>query len=96
MLPFLSAVGGRPIWRGKVGDCVIAPPGEHWDDALLVEYPSRGAFERMVADPGYQAIMGLRTAALDDSRLIATRAPQHIGRLGWWLFKLFAARRDAR
>jgi uncharacterized protein (DUF1330 family) len=73
--PFLKGVGGRPIWRGKAAAVVIGPAGESWDEAILVEYPSRGAFERMVTDPGYQSIAHLRSAALADSRLIATIAP---------------------
>jgi uncharacterized protein (DUF1330 family) len=40
---------------------------------VLVEYPSVDAFRTMVADPAYAAVSIHRTAALDDSRLIATR-----------------------
>jgi uncharacterized protein (DUF1330 family) len=69
----LDAVGGRPIWLGSVVGTVIAPEGETWDDAILVEYPSRKAFLEMVARPAYQAIAVHRSAALADSRLIATR-----------------------
>jgi hypothetical protein len=32
---------------------------------LLVRYPSRAAFSRMVADPDYQRITHLRTQALE-------------------------------
>jgi uncharacterized protein (DUF1330 family) len=38
---------------------------------LLVRYPSRAAFSQMVADPQYQQITGLRTAALDEAVLQA-------------------------
>jgi hypothetical protein len=58
---------------GHVAVSVIAPEGEEWDDAVLVEYPSRKAFLDMLALPDYQAAVFHRTAALDDSRLIATR-----------------------
>jgi predicted component of type VI protein secretion system len=54
----------------------------------LVEYPSRLDFERMVTTPEYQARAALRTAALEDSRLIAITGPQHIGRVAWWLLML--------
>lgn len=70
--PLLAAVGGRPIWRGEAHAAVIAPEGEHWDEAILVEYPSRKAFLEMASSPAYQAIAHHRTAALEDSRLIAT------------------------
>jgi len=72
VLPLLAAVGGRPVWIGLVRDALIAPVGEAWDDAILVQYPSRRAFLEMVAKPAYQAAMPHRSAALADSRLIAT------------------------
>jgi len=72
VVPLLVGVGGRPIWIGLVRGTVIAPEGEAWDDAILVEYPSRKAALTMFASPEYRAIMHHRSAALADSRLIAT------------------------
>jgi len=88
VLPLLIQIGGRVVWRGKPRFVVIGPPDERWDDAILVRYPSRSAFGSMVNSPEYRAIMPFRTAALEDSRLIATTAPQSIGQLAWWLFRL--------
>jgi len=51
---------------------VIGPSEESWDEAILVEYPSRSAFVSMVTNEAYQQISEHRTAALADSRLIAT------------------------
>ena len=68
----VASVGGRMLWIGRVQCAVIAPEAERWDDAALVEYPSRKAFFEMVAQPEYQAAVPHRTAALEDSRLIAT------------------------
>ncbi len=68
----VASVGGRMLWLGRVHIAVIAPESEHWDDAALVEYPSRKAFLEMVSQPEYQAAASHRTAALEDSRLIAT------------------------
>ena len=68
----VASVAGRPIWMGSAQACVIAPKDEVWDDAVLVEYPSKEAFLKMVAMPDYQAVVFHRTAALADSRLIAT------------------------
>lgn len=70
--PLLAKAGGRPLWFGLVRGTVIAPGDESWDQAILVEYPSRKAFLDMVGSPAYQAIAPHRTAALADSRLIAT------------------------
>lgn len=88
--PMLMAVGARPIWRGKGRFVVIGPAGERWDEIILVAYPSRGAFERLVNLPGFRACAGLRSAALEDSRLIAASAPQRIGRVSWRLYSLVA------
>ncbi len=74
VLSRLASVGARPIWAGSVAATVIAPHGERWHDAILVEYPSRKAFLEMVSQPEYQAVVHHRTAALEDSRLIATKA----------------------
>ncbi len=68
----VAYVGGRVLWMGRVQGTVIAPDAEQWDDAVLVEYPSRKAFIEMVSQPEYQAATPHRTAALEDSRLIAT------------------------
>ena len=69
----VRAVGGEPVLRGLPEVAVIGPEGE-WDEVLLVRYPSRAAFLRMLADPDYRAVTVHRTAALADSRLIALRA----------------------
>jgi uncharacterized protein (DUF1330 family) len=69
---FITGVGGQVIWQGNARALVIGPPTERWDKALLVRYPSKQAFLEMVGNPGYKAIVFHRTAALEDSRLIAT------------------------
>ncbi len=74
VLPLLFEVGGQPLWMGDARAMVIGPGDESWDEVLLVQYPSRSAFLRMVKSPAYQAIMHHRTAALSDSRLVETRA----------------------
>ena len=72
VMPLLAKHGGRPIWMGLARTTLIAPEGETWDNAILVEYPTRKAFIEMTTSPEYQAIGHHRTAALADSRLIAT------------------------
>jgi len=74
---FVGEVSGKLVFMGGVESCLIAPEGEDWDAALLVQYPSRQAFIAMLSNPEYQAITFHRTAALADSRLIATTAPSH-------------------
>jgi uncharacterized protein (DUF1330 family) len=72
VIPTLTAVGGKVLWLGNVKRTVIGPDSDRWDDAILVQYPSRKAFLTMVSNPDYQSIAVHRTAALADSRLIAT------------------------
>lgn len=70
--PRVAAVGGRLVWMGAATATLIGPAEERWDDAILVEYPSKKAFVQMATDPDYVAIAVHRTAALADSRLICT------------------------
>jgi hypothetical protein len=74
---------------------LIGPSDEQWDEIILVLYPRRSSFERMLERPEYQASAQLRVAALQDSRLIAATAPQTIGRIARTLYKL-TSRRDRR
>lgn len=74
----IAAVGGRMLWLGEVRATVIGPPDERWDDAVLVEYPSKRAFVEMVQKAAYQACAVHRTAALADSRLICTQTRENL------------------
>jgi uncharacterized protein (DUF1330 family) len=76
--PLLAEAGGKVLWFGSAKQTVIGPEGEQWDDAILVQYPSRQAFLGMVTSPAYLEIGVHRAAALADSRLIATATVQTI------------------
>lgn len=68
-----AANGAEVSWIGTVLAPVIAPTEERWDDVVIVEYPNFAAFRSLVEDPRYKAEAAFhRTAALEDSRLIAT------------------------
>jgi uncharacterized protein (DUF1330 family) len=71
-LPLIGVHGGRIVSSGRADFAVIAPPGEEWDRVILVEYPTKQAFVDMIGSAEYQAVAHHRTAALADSRLIAT------------------------
>ena len=66
----LARVGGSIVWMGGCDEALIGPASREWDAVAVVRYPSRAAFLEMVQDPGYQSIVGHRTAGLADSRLI--------------------------
>lgn len=70
--PLLAKIGARVVWSADAHHALIAPPGESWDQMILVEYPSRDVFVAMLQSPEYQAITHHRQAALADSRLIVT------------------------
>lgn len=68
----VRGVGGDVQLLAAVQLALIAPAEEAWDELLLVRYPSKAAFLGMLADSEYQAATLHRTAALADSRLIAS------------------------
>ncbi len=70
VVPFLQGVGGKVLLAVASQESIIGPEASEWDMSILVEYPSRQAFLKMVTDPEYLKIAGHRTAALADSRLI--------------------------
>ena len=60
------------LYAGDGSTALVAEDGQAWDSVLLVRYPSRDAFSRMVADPEYQQVTELRTRALSEAVLQAT------------------------
>jgi uncharacterized protein (DUF1330 family) len=78
VFPLLQRAGAQVIYGARAIAALIAPDDETWDDILLVRYPSVAAFRQMVTSAEYQQVTRHRTAALLDSRLIAT-VEQHKG-----------------
>jgi uncharacterized protein (DUF1330 family) len=69
---FLPRYGAELLYAGDGSTALVAEEGQDWDAVLLVRYPSREAFSRMVADPDYQQVTKHRTAALTEAVLQAT------------------------
>ncbi|WP_150249346.1 DUF1330 domain-containing protein [Nocardiopsis deserti] len=69
---FLKRYGAELLYAGDGASPLVAEEGQAWDAVLLVRYPSREAFSRMVADPEYQRITHLRTEALSEAVLQPT------------------------
>ncbi|WP_327269609.1 DUF1330 domain-containing protein [Streptomyces sp. NBC_01218] len=69
---FLTRHGGELLYAGDGSTPLVGEQGQSWDAVLLVRYPSRAAFSRMVADPEYQEITGLRSRALTEAVLQPT------------------------
>ena len=70
----VTAIGGEVQMHADTLAALIAPAEETWDAMLLVRYPSIEKFVAMVSNPDYRQIARHRSAALADSRLIATVA----------------------
>ena len=69
---FLPRYGAEVLYAGDGSTSLVAEQGQDWDAVLLVRYPTRSAFSRMVADPEYQEVTALRTGALEEAVLQAT------------------------
>lgn len=78
--PFFKGVGGKIVWSGKPQAVLIGPDDERWDMAFVAQYPNAAAFGDMVKNPGYQAVVHHRQAAVKSSRLIRIR-PGEPGKL---------------
>lgn len=69
---FLPRYGGSALYVGDGSTTLVGEAGQSWDTVLIVRYPSREAFSRMVADPEYQQVTPLRSKALSEAVLQAT------------------------
>lgn len=63
--PFLEKAGASLRYLGDVAITLIG--GEEWDEAILVQYPSKQAFLDMTGHPDYPS--DVRRNAVVDSRL---------------------------
>ena len=68
--PFLQESGGSLLFSGAGRQYLIGPQEEQWDMVLLVRQNSLADFMAFTSNEAYQAILGHRTAALADSRLL--------------------------
>ena len=66
--PFMQKTNAKVIFYGKPTFSFIGPTELEWDKVLIVEYANKADFLNMITAEGYPAAM--RTAALEDSRLI--------------------------
>ena len=69
-LPYLEKSGGRLDFLAEGGSWLIGPEDERWDLALLVRQKDMETFFGFEQDADYMKILGHRTAAVEDSRLL--------------------------
>lgn len=61
----IEAVGGKPVWAGQAQHVLVDTTGTGWDLAVLVWYPSRAAFVRLMEHPDHKALLPARDACVD-------------------------------
>ncbi|HTU69959.1 MAG TPA: DUF1330 domain-containing protein [Candidatus Baltobacteraceae bacterium] len=65
----LKEVGGSVVLFGRASEPFIGPPDERWDEVLIVRYPSRAAFLRMLSFDYYRDSLVHRRNALQRTRI---------------------------
>ncbi|WP_258906950.1 DUF1330 domain-containing protein [Actinokineospora sp. UTMC 2448] len=69
---FLPRYGAKVLYAGSGSTVLVAEDGQSWDAVVIVRYPDRAAFQKMISDPEYQGVTHLRTQALTEAVLQAT------------------------
>lgn len=69
---FLPRYGAKVLYAGTGSTVLVAEDGQSWDAVIVVRYPDRATFSKMVADPEYLAVARLRSQALTEAVLQAT------------------------
>ncbi|MCB0868404.1 MAG: DUF1330 domain-containing protein [Solirubrobacterales bacterium] len=70
---YLEEVGGKVLLAVACEDSIIGPEEAEWDMVILVQYPSRKAFLKMITDPGYLKEHEHRVSGLAETRLILSK-----------------------
>ena len=74
MAPLLARCGATVTYAGAKQALLLGSQAAgDWDMVLLVQYPSPKSFAAMISTDEYRTISKLRSAALDQSVLLATR-----------------------
>ena len=67
---FVEGVGGKVLYLGKPDELLNGK--DTWDLMMLVQYPSRKAFIRMINDPEYLKAHRFREEGVEQAVLYAT------------------------
>lgn len=69
-LPYLRKSGGEILFSGQGGLFLVGPTNERWDSVMMIRQNSVQDFFAFASNQEYQKVIGHRTAALEDSRLL--------------------------
>jgi uncharacterized protein (DUF1330 family) len=71
--PLLKGVGGTILWAGDVEGAAYGDlNAKHWEFVVLVRYPSRKAFLKMVTSPEYAQANVHRENGVEDHVILAS------------------------
>ena len=68
--PHLEKSGGEILFLGRGGNFLVGPSNEQWDCVMMIRQNSVKDFLAFASNQEYLKIIGHRTAALLDSRLL--------------------------
>jgi len=68
--PFAEEIGAKVLYIGRPNELLYGE--EKWDLLLLIHYPSREAFQKMINNPGYLKTHELREEGTERAVLYAT------------------------
>ncbi len=68
--PFAEEIGAKTLYLGKPKELLYGD--EDWDLLMLIHYPSRKAFEKMINNPGYIKAHEWREKGTERAILYAT------------------------
>lgn len=74
MAPFVASKGGRLLFSGEVRHLMLGQVDELWDQAAIMEYPSKEEFVAIVTAPEVAEFGVHRAAGLAGQLLIQTTA----------------------
>jgi uncharacterized protein (DUF1330 family) len=69
-LQLIRRGGGEVVWAGMAAEAFVPGGPEPWDHLILVRWPSRSAFLRMLESPEYGELKGVRDAALAETMML--------------------------
>jgi uncharacterized protein (DUF1330 family) len=73
-MPLLKACGGTILWAGNPEGLAFGDLGDaRWDYIVLVRYPSRADFLRIMTSPEYAVANTHRENGLEDHVIFSTR-----------------------
>ncbi|KAK3251833.1 hypothetical protein CYMTET_38842 [Cymbomonas tetramitiformis] len=69
----IRIAAGEIVWHAKVKGMFIGPMAEDYDYVMLVRYPSKEHFLKMMRNPDYKAALVHRYAGVEHTKLMVTQ-----------------------